>query len=700
VQSHIESTDLLDFFLNEFKPSPILSPWNGRGGFRTRKPQKGERAIQAIIESNNPRLEPFRQAIQKAREIVDLAQELEWADETGKVTNKHKPLFLAECRAVFPDEALDWLDVAFVLSDDKKPRYPLIVGGSGGALGSGDISSNYLEAVGLIIDPKQANRSRKLLTNALFGEGRPLLSSIPIGHMLPGTARTVNSSAFGTATSAVNPWSFVLGMEGTLLFASGVARRFKGARGMATMPFTVPESPVGYSAAHNETVKGEMWLPVWARPMTLPEVRRILAEGRLSWGGKGASNGLDAAKAISSLGVDRGLSHFERYVVAARYGDMTLAMPAGCFPVVKRPRERVHLLHDVDPWLSRIRSTPLPASARSAMRQIDAAQMRVARTPEDPTPLQDLLAEITRIEWIVSRNPDLRTRARNPVPPLSTDRWAALLDDGTVEWSLAIAIATQRDHFIRGQRLTSSEQRRGSVSCLLRPVKLHADPHRSHQLEWADTPAGPGLSLGLSIEKTLADILVHRTLLCRDRQVAEDVTAIGSGSPVAFDWSCPAPIAHISAFLDGSLDLERLGRLIRVAALLNRPPPWSRLGAQNGRRLGRPAHPARALLGPFFHGRPLKKETEEASQAKQLLLPSLSWPQRLRAGQTYSVFGEALIRLRAAGFRPGVRPESLRVISKEKLLASLLIPSFPSDVWDSIGIICPPTPDPTNEEEE
>ena len=46
VQDTLDGDGLVDFLLHQYKPTPILSPWNGGGGFRIRKPQKGERAIQ------------------------------------------------------------------------------------------------------------------------------------------------------------------------------------------------------------------------------------------------------------------------------------------------------------------------------------------------------------------------------------------------------------------------------------------------------------------------------------------------------------------------------------------------------------------------------------------------------------------------------------------------------------------------------
>lgn len=702
LKGSLTAGDLIDLLLDKYQPAPILSPWNGRGGFRTReKPQKGERAVQAIVENDDPRLEPLRRTIEIAWEVVKLAKEVGWADETGKVADKCKPLFLAACRSDFPDEALDWLDAVFVLSDAKKPGYPLMLGGAGGALGSGDISTNYLDSLNFLINPQRRCWSRKLLSNALFGQGNPELHRIPIGHLMPRTAETVNSSALGKATSAVNPWSFVLGVEGSLLFASGVARRFKGSKGMATAPFTVSKSPVAYSAADDETVKGELWLPIWEKPTTVPELRRILAEGRLSWDGKHASNGVDAAKAVSTLGVDRGLSRFERYVVANRFGDrMTLAVPVGSFPVVKQTAERVHILRELDPWLNRIRSATLPASARSALRRVDAAQMRVVRQPEAAQSLQSVLAEIAMLEWIVSRNPDLKARARSPIQPLSIDRWAALLDDGTTEWKLAVSIATQRDRFQRGRNLSHSEQRRGSASCFVRPVKLYAEPHKRHWFDWTDHVPGSANPISWSIDDKLAAWLTHRAILCGDRQVADGVTTVGSGAPIAFDWSYPVATSGIAAFLNDSLDRKKLGRLISVAAMLNHPPAWERsIRDHDNSQLQQPISPARALLGPFFHSQPLRKETDGGEETEQMLLPSLSWPQKLRAGQSQTVFSEALIRLRSAGYRPGVRSSALQVVSKERLVASLLIPAFPYAVQNQIEIVCPPTPDPTIEGE-
>jgi len=700
LKGNLDRQDLMEFFINCYKPAPIVSPWNGRGGFRIRRPQKGERAVQAIKESVDRRLEPLQETICKAEEVMEMARKADWVDATGKVRDKAKPLLMAACRSAFPDGALDWLDTVFVLSDGKSPNYPLMLGGTGGALGSGDLATNYLEAVHLLLDQKKAHRSSDLLSHALFSSGRPKLNSVPIGHFLPGTAKTVNSSAFGTATSAVNPWSFVLGMEGALLFASGVALRFQGSKGMATTPFTVSKSPAEYLAAENETIKGELWLPTWEQPMTVPEVRRILAEGRLSWGGKQASHGVDAAKAISTLGADRGLARFERYVVAVRFGDLTMAVPAGSFPVANQPAERVRTLGELDVWVDRFRNASLPASARSALRRVDAAQMRVVRDPDSPNALQDCLAETALLEWIVSRSPDLKTRARNPIPLLSTDQWCPLLDDGTLEWKLAVGIATQWDRFNVGQRLTPGEQRRGAALCFLRPVKLPDSLNRWSLLDWADNEPGSGNPVAWSTVDRLATMLTHRAILCGDRQTPEGVQTHGSGAPVAFDRFSPVAMSQVATFLNGQIDDGRLGRLLTVAALLEQPPPWKESDPHRDQPAEwQPITPARAVLGPFFHPQPVKRPPYLGEETETLLLPSLSWPQQLQAGRVEVVIREALIRLRAAGYRPGVRHEAFRRTSTERLIGSLLIPTYSSTIRKALEMVCPPVPDPTLEGE-
>jgi len=680
IESHLTEETIIRFFVDDYEPTPMLSPWNGGGGFRTLKHEKGEQAVARMESSDDPRLASFRNAIDAARRVWDWGLrdgwlEEKWEEKPGggkKYTLKpDKATFLAACRAVFPDEALDWLDASVVLTDARKPQYPLLLG-TGGNLGRLDLTTTYMEALSGLLDPEQTSRTTELLAHALFGYGHPELDTKAVGQYFPAAAGTMNSSAYGSAP-VTNLWSIAFYMEGALLFASGVARRFSGSQGLATTPFTVSGHPAGYSAAEGERVKGEFWAPLWKRPMTVPELRRVIAEGRVSWRGKQAAHGLDAAKALTTLGVDRGLSRFERYVIADRFGQSPLAVPAGSFAVKRQPADHVSLLRTTDTWLDRARRQPRPSAAASALRRVDAAQMDVTQNPDSRTHLQDFLVELASLEWVISRNPELAA-ATGPVPPLDRKRWGPALDDWSPEWRLAAALATQHD--------TDGT----SASVLLRPVKP-SDKSRK-RLEWDKKPTGTPSG---SVTDRLAAALIERTVRCAYRTPDPEVPTAGSGGMVAFDYAANVRAGDVMAFLNRRVDDRRLNRLLSAAALLDGRPriEWP----ETDRRVV--ADPAHAVLAAFYHPEPITtpRTDEHPDGRKAQLLPGRSWPQKLRAERTLDVLREALVRLRQAGFEPAVRAEtvSLSVPSPKRLLASLLIPTAHWDVQWGIDTICPPT---------
>ena len=69
----------------------------------------------------------------------------------------------------------------------------------------------------------------------------------------------------------------------------------------------------------------EFWAPLWQRPARFREIDALLVEGRAVLNGRTARNGLDFARAVSSLGVSRGFSEFERYGFLMRAGDKRIS---------------------------------------------------------------------------------------------------------------------------------------------------------------------------------------------------------------------------------------------------------------------------------------------------------------------------------------------------------------------------------------
>jgi len=632
----LDADDVTGFLVDDYHPTPIVAPWNGRGGFKRELNRESERFLRLFEASSDPRLAWYRAAIRAAQAVFDKATARGWDPK------KEKELWVESCRAVLPDEAIAWLDAVVVLTADG-PGYPPLLGGSGGVLGSMDLSSNFVQRLVdvLCLPPGQKGRatspdqSRAWLRAALFAAPSPRLVRASIGQFDPRSKGGGKSSPPGVAEGLVNPWDYVLLIEGSLLFASAAARRLgRDGRGKAAMPFTVDSSPVGYaSGAAAESSRGEAWVPLWSRAATHAEVAQLIGEGRSEWRGRQARSGLDMARSIANLGVDRGIDAFVRYAFVERDGLSNLAVPVG--RLVVNAEVEVPLLGQLDGWLDGVRrGSEAPAAVARALRRVDAAMFEVAARG-GPRRLQEVLITIAETEAAVSRSGGFRRKARVlPVTGLAAADWLLRLDDGSAELRLAASLASLHDD---------------DGSCLrwlLRPVQPHPQ-YRS--LEWSDGPA-PVEGFGIRAPAdVLASALVRRAVASRERR-SGDGHSEAVGVQTAFRWRVAAPVADLAAFVSGELDDDRLGRLLAALLLLD----W-RQRVEVGRWFERHSPgpvppPAWAVLAPFFHGRPI-----EASDGLTVSLrPQATWPSRLARGHVGPVLDEAVRRLRMARLDPAV----------------------------------------------
>ena len=109
------------FFLDEYRPTPIVSPWNGRYKMAVKVGDK--RGMDIIRASENERLQDYRLVIEETKSLLGVDD---------------KASLLAECLSELPDFVLPWLDAVYVLTADA-PRYlPLLsAGGTVGTNASG-----------------------------------------------------------------------------------------------------------------------------------------------------------------------------------------------------------------------------------------------------------------------------------------------------------------------------------------------------------------------------------------------------------------------------------------------------------------------------------------------------------------------------------------------------------------------------------
>lgn len=675
VTSALDDEALARFFLEDYRPSPLVSPWNSSSGFGP----EGAGEMHVIEASSDLRLGPYRDAIRVARELLT-----EYPD------GKPKEQLLSECRSRLPDACVAWLDAAAVLTDGGAVYPPLL--GTGGNDGRLEFSRNFhqrvLEVLG--VTTVRGHARAAWLDDALYDHGRSTGIRGPSpGQFDPGAAGGVNSAPNGAATSVLNPWDWVLLLEGSLLLASGSARRLAtGASGRAAAPFTVDASAGGYaSAAEAERTRGELWAPLWSRPTGLGEIRRLFAEGRADWRQGHARSGLDLAKAAASLGVDRGIEAFSRHAFVERFGLSTVAVAVGRVPV--RERLAVAPLAELDGWLDRVRrSKNPPAAVAAGLRAVDRASFELAAHGGGDRLLR-VLIEAARLEAAVGLSTAFRVKAGVlPVRGLDAQLWMQVLDTADLgpEFRLAACLASGSDRSADSAPRTGP----GALRHLLRPIDVDA----RGRLGWADQPA-PVDGLGhRPVHLVLAAAHARRVVqrLQEDRIAGDDEQV---GVSTWFRVGRTAALADVVDLAAGRLDEVRLGEALAACLLLDWPPI-----SGSGRRLSRTSAtvpPALAVLGPFFAPQPVAPSGAVAANWPEhdtVLRPESAWPALLAADRPRPVLEAALRRMRIAGLEPVPRDAAgiaagLPAGAGPFLAAALLCRLAPADHVALLRQICP-----------
>lgn len=677
LDSAVDEDGLVDFFATRYRPTPLLSPWNGGSGFGA-KDKASASTVAAIEASTDERLRPYRNGLAVVRRLVASPT---WENAANKKDQKREQV--ARCRNELPDDAVAWIDATVVLTAEAPTFAPLFgTGGNDGRLEfSANFMANVLDALGLGKLRKGVDRLR-LLRSSLAGADPGPLPDGSSGPYDPGAGGGVNSAPSGYAGAMVNPWDFVLMFEGGLLFASGAARRLGDEGGRAAVPFCVDVSRVGkVRLGDSEDVRSEVWTPLWRRPASSGEVARFIGEGRAQWGRRSARNGVDFARAVASLGVDRGIDAFVRHGLVKRFGLSYLAIALDRVEVGRRPEIRITT--EVDDWLSpgRLKRRNAPAALDEAIRRVENAMYRAA-TSTSPLAeaLQDVLYELAGAERVVARGSQPSERARRPVEQLGAGEWLPLLDDGTQELRLAAAIASGRD------------RDGASLALLLRPVRLDRS---GRGLNWSD---GPPVVEGLGrrpIRAVLASALVRRAVAT----VATDGdSTLPGGLHLGFEFSLRARLDDVAALVAGRVDEDRLDRLVQGLLLLN----WRRHSGvwptDNGHRRRAPIPPVLAVVGPCLAGGTIDYEDRDGAPLEVRLGVERSWPALLMSGHIDDVAKAAARRLRFAGLDPA--PREIKAAAPgagERLAAAGFCRLRRGDVHRLLVQSCPP--DPRSQEE-
>lgn len=476
----------------------------------------------------------FWKVVKKARTLIL---------QLGRSCDKNDLLTI--CRAKLPDSCLSWLDSAYVLDSEGDASYSAILG-TGGNEGRLDYSNNFMQQVaGLFIRTDEETR-RSWWRSAVFGELSDCLSKGSIGQYDPGRAGGFNQGmGIEKKDFKISPWDYILMLEGAVMFASALVRRNSSDyRGSLSSPFSVHFSPVGFTSSDQaESGRGEIWLPLWENPAELAELKHLFAEGRGSLARKQVRTGMDFMRAVGLLGVDRGITAFERFAFLKRRGQSYVALPAGRMPVAYRPE--LELLGDLDKPIQSIdrflrEFKTVPASFSRSRRLLDEALFACSSGPSIRA-FGAVLRAMGQLDYLIST----RDRAKKPVFPkplfgLAT-QWLEACDDGSLEVRLAAALTSIKSSGGVGSF-------RSSIAPV-NPSKPWAWASGKGQAEW----------VGNSLSERLGGVLIRRLM---DAERTSALSAPFSGAVVL------AP-EDVVAFAMGRFDQEALEELLWGFSLID-----------------------------------------------------------------------------------------------------------------------------------
>lgn len=682
LRSGLSVDDLLEYLLSTYEPTPIVAPWNGGSGFYEKDSQQ---ARLAIASSSASRLGVYRKTIRMVEKILtNLGIE-------KKPEKTMKRRLVERCRALLPDEAVEWLDTVILLTADDL-AFPALLG-TGGNDGRLEFTNNFMQRVCELFDVKSgrpAPLSGQWLRASLFQDTVSGLVDAAVGQFNPGAVGGPNARAGFEGNSRVNPWDYVLTMEGALAFSASASRRLStNAPGTLSFPFTVFPSGIGYSSqskGDREDARSEMWMPIWKRPTTYREIAFIFREGRAQVNGRMARDGLDFARACAGLGIDRGIDSFQRYSFLMRSGKAYLSVPLTRFPV--RDRGHANLINEIDPWLRRLNmyvgGKTTPESFGSALRVIEERIYDLCLRPGAPR-VQELLIALGRMERLMRFSPD----AREAVFPLYLDgsEWVKSARDGSPEFAIALALAGMRD--LGGA---------GALRLNLSPIDPDSD--LEERPRW-DPVAGRNLPPRVawserSLSGNLVQILHRRSL---DQQIYRKKASDGSkrGFDKPYNSLVAASVDDVARFLEGgaAVDDKRISDLLWGCILFK----------SVGRLVGSSIAALRAndrvsvipwayvVLKLVFTPDHILREIFHQSPEWELPIPDTLWG--LLQSNTEEGMEKAVMiaerRLRASGL--GVRNTTGRVVctsgySPERLAAALAIPISGADTSRLVRIVC------------
>lgn len=669
---------LEEFFLAEYAPTPFVSPWNKGSGFYS----TNDKGLAPVERSRAPRFEAFRRGIAEARtplaaimkadaEVRRLKDQTKTKKGSEAARSKDDPDHKKDLAAaerefkrlkadLYGPFALawrgphrEWMDAAMVLSPTGEPSWPALLG-TGGNDGRLDFTNAAMQRLGDLFDLASTNgdaapTAQALLKTSLFETPSAALLDAAVGQFLPGSAGGANGTTGPDAESRINPWDFVLMLEGAIAFRGQATRKLGARQDMrAAIPFAVAAQSVGHATRGKEKdTRGEQWMPLWDRPASWQDVSALFGEGRAQLGRSSARRPLDFARAIARLGVARGLTGFVRYAYLERNGQSNLAVPLGRLDVTAHPRAR--LIDEIGRWIDLVRREADDAPARFSVCAgvLTDAVFDVLTREAEPARWQSVLAAIDHVQRIQSSGTGFRI---GPCPTLS-EGWLDAAANDTPEWRLALALGSAARGYKDGRPFD--------------PVRAHAlplDPKKGWRYATgADTRLVNDPRVVMTGRDPLGDLiaLVERRLVEASQRGSRTL-------PLVSAHGVGARLDDLARFIEGEVDVERVVALGRALMSLD----WG--------RVRRPRTQIHSRHRPDEAWEALRLCALPFAVRERTIPTDPALFRRLASGDVSAAGELALRRLRASGFRPPLAAAMADARSARRWAAAFAFPIGPS----------------------
>ncbi len=477
LDTHLSIEDLSAFLVNEYEPSPLITPWNKDCGFFEGKPHAEFQKLEA------PRFAELQRIVHLAINLVPQFVKNGSLEKEAKIE-----LFEALDRAGDSDAWSAWLGTCGVTFRDEKGgkaiRFPALLGGTGGAFGKAVFGRKFIKALQMA--------SADHFKAAILGSYQSDLLVKDVDSIIYDPAnRSDGQQGYDVATrdtqesrsSRFNPAYLILLAEGMALFEGfAMTTAFDGETSdgdqQAGFTLAVQHNSSGYASSSWLEDKGnqseELWCPLWDQPCHYSDVRDALRRITLLPLPRQFRTGTDFALFASRLGRRLNLSGFARYAFPARVGKGTkIPSLIEVFTIGEKQDDRSDALARVVQFASRLRNHAknkgVPASYRQAAERLVAEVEVVAGGSGSYTELLKRLIVWRRQEDISQQNPKRSDKQAFAIrqsfefcAPVLPAQWFDLLANELEgpEWRLALALGTGKAQRLKSNRLREKENAR------------------------------------------------------------------------------------------------------------------------------------------------------------------------------------------------------------------------------------------------